>query len=107
MPCYYDYPPGPTSSSGPTWAKQFEKTNGFSVEDLLTAFCSVCHALESKKIKIPTPLAQSVWAKHKAADEKRKEKEMAAEKADREVRELRKSGLEKLTKKERDALGLR
>lgn len=69
--------------------------------ELKDAFCSACRALEEAGIEIPSA-AKRAWAKHKKEDDKRLKQEV-----EKQYQALRKSGLSKLTKAEKDALGLR
>jgi hypothetical protein len=71
-------------------------------DELPDAFCSVCRALLAIGGKMPSA-AKWAWKYHEAQDKER----IARENADKERRKLKEAGLSKLTKAERDALGLR
>lgn len=73
------------------------------LEDML---CSVCTVLDSVNVQVP-PTAIVWWENHKQMDAMRKKWEEERKIRELKVKELRNSALEKLTKDERDVLGLR
>ena len=66
------------------------------------AFCELCQVLEESGIAL-TPSAARWWKKHKDRDRKRVEKEVAAQKERKKI----KDALEKLTPYERKLLGVK
>ncbi len=75
---------------------------GYGFNEWIDAFCSVCTQMERLGIPI-SPSAMPVWMAHKQYDADR----IRNERAKAEIAVVRDAALAKLSKEERDALGLR
>jgi hypothetical protein len=91
MPCRSDYPDEGLS------AEERE------TQDVTTRLaCEYCHYLENHKGPPVPSWAKVWWARHKAIDELRTQREME----EAQTRNLRKRALAKLTREERKLLGV-
>jgi hypothetical protein len=76
--------------------------------DIVTRYaCEMAALLTNRQFSVLSSGSQKWIKRHEAADRKRRAKEAAERKAETERNALIKSGLAKLTKKEREAMRLR